>query len=241
MRATLLVIALSAAAAMTTPAARASTGVSRIPWSDVSAIGATPGVSVINGAMVFGPRAAKRYKRVAGRQVAVTCTAVPRSPRILAEIEDGFLAFIAPTRRSEFSAGVEGGDVCDLRVAPRKAKTLRIDERPPVASVALTEWGTTILDRRPTALRVSRVEDAALFYDQRFPTAAELLKGTRSVVVAMPAADATPPPFPAIGLWADGQGHVSVRAFTRAGYLLHTLIADDSRTENIRFWLDTIQ
>ncbi len=241
MRASLLVVLLTAVAATHVLTAHASISVSRVPWNDVMAVGATPGVSVVNHQMVFTPRAAARYKRVAGHQVAVTCTTVPRSPRILAEIQDGFEAFVAPTRRSEFRAGLEGGDVCDLRVAPKKAKSLNISATPPVASVALTDWGATILDRRPTALRVSRLEDVALFYNGRFQTASELLKTAPRTYVELSSADATPPPFPAIGLWADGEGHVSVRAFSQAGYLLHTLTTEDSRTENIRFWLDAIQ
>ena len=161
--------------------------------------GEDEGVTAVRGShgivLRFGPRAARVYRRIAGRRVVVSCSTV--SPLGGGFSEDGGSSeSMRAPRRGRRIRTFTGGrvDYCSVRLGK--------PTRQVVAAAPLTADGRTFLDERETAWLLMVPFEVA---DQGAvpPSTAELVALGRGHVVALEGPGGTPPPGK-LGYWNDG-------------------------------------
>jgi hypothetical protein len=219
-------------------------------------VGEAHGVKIVrvHGAIVvvFTDRAAKRYKRIAGRVVWVNCTgplddepATTGGDRAITGEAVGGVKMRAPKRGRRLVTGdlTRGMDFCRVwlaaRTVRRHGERQRIRPRL-IVSVPLTQAGAVFLDEQSKALHLIKILiSASLVSEQEhvigWPTYDLLWDlgfrklGKRFVSLESPAD--TPPPG-AVGYYSHGRD-VAVAILSRSGRRLFIEMADDVLTTNV--------
>jgi len=196
----------------------------------------------------FKQGAARRYRYIAGREVAVECTKLPRNSPSL-EISDGF-SVIRPaprTRRRFRLPGIPSGriDYCEVRAPSRtvrrNGRKVRTEELE-LASVALTSEGVKFLDERNRAVILFAVFllaglQAEQAGKQTYPTIQEFVPRSRGAAVGLDSPQATPPAG-RVGYWSDGTEHAAVVVLSSSGRRLYIEVdADDRISTNVAGYL----
>jgi hypothetical protein len=163
--------------------------------------GPDQGVTAAHGAhgivIKFGKRAAKTYRRIAGRRIKVSCETVSRNRGGYGYGVDGGMEMVvkAPRKRGRIPTFDRSrADICVVRL--RKAG----DEV--VAAAPLTARGRTFLDELGIASLISTVLDIADDDGTPAPAAGVVAQG-HGFIVALDGPDASPPPGK-VGYWTDG-------------------------------------
>jgi hypothetical protein len=187
------------------------------------------GVTAAHGAhgivIKFGKRAAKTYRRIAGRRIKLSCESVSRNGYGYGYGVDGGSETIvkAPRKRGRIRTFDRGrADLCTVRL--RRAG----DEV--VAAAPLTARGRTFLDEVVTAALVEGVLELA-DHDGTPAPAADVVAQGHGLVVALDGPDAPPPPGK-VGYWTDGVRVVSA-AVSAAGRRLFVEIERDVVRTNV--------
>jgi len=173
----LAAIALAVAA----PSANAALADRYVPWH-----GAEDGVKVRSASVGFDAKAARIYRRLAGREVTVECFGEEPLPGGGTRHYGGVGSMDAPRKRH--SLYLLGGDVCSYATKQRRGEDdcIRGDDSPyPTGCVRLivarTERGRVYLDRFSRAFEIAHVANAE--------DPAQLGPD----VTVLPSADAAPP------------------------------------------------
>ena len=173
----------------------------------------------------FGKRAAKTYRRIAGRGIKVSCETVSRNTGGDGySVEGGMeMTVRAPRKRGRIPTFDRSrADLCVVRL--RKAG----DEV--VAAAPLTARGRTFLDELGVASILSTVLDIG--DDSGTPApAADVVAQGHGVIVALDGPDGTPPRGKA-GYWTDGV-RVVVAAASAAGRRLFFELERDVMRTNV--------
>ena len=192
-------------------------------------VGEADGVRVVRerGAIVvvFTPRAAKLYRRVAGKRVSVLCTEFEEG-----SVKSGGITLRAPQRRRPLRTGdlTRGEDYCrvwlEARTVRRGGRRLR-RSREVIVSIPLTQRGAVFLDEQERAISLRNLLLIIGLESEgnadSWPTAAEL-QGSRigrrlgPRLVALENPTDTPPAGP-IGYYSDGEQHVVVAIVSASG------------------------
>jgi hypothetical protein len=218
-------------------------------------VGESHGVRVVRerGAIVvvFTKRAAKRYRRIAGRMVEVDCTdrdpdqgpprahtfIGPESPGELTEVGSGGVTMRAPKRGRRLATGdlTRGLDYCRVWL-PRKGKSPRL-----IVSVPLTQAGAVFLDEETRARRLLRLLFVAGFVAEDlniggWPSHAQLVarlgpKAGRGIVDL--AAPSDTPPAGRIGYYSDRRDHVAAVNLSRSRRRLFIEFEGDALSTNV--------
>jgi hypothetical protein len=228
-------------------------------------VGEAHGVRIVReqGAIVvvFTERAARLYKRIAGRLVEVDCTdqeprqpgpprahafLAPDQPGKLTEEAGGGVTMRAPNRRRKLVTGdlTRGMDFCRVWLAPRAVRRdgarRRIGRRL-IVSVPLTQAGAVFLDEELRARRLLALLAVAGFVADEvkisgWPSYAQLVDtvgpGARPRLVSLASPTDTPPPR-TIGYYSDRQEHVAVATLSRSGRRLFIEGAGDVLSTNV--------
>jgi hypothetical protein len=218
-------------------------------------VGESHGVRVVRerGAIVvvFSKSAAKRYRRIAGRMVAVDCTdrdpdegpprahtfIGPESPGELTEVGSGGITMRAPKRGRRLATGdlTRGLDYCRVWL-PRKGKSRRL-----IVSVPLTQVGAIFLDEETRARRLLRLLFVAGFVAEDlniggWPSHAQLVgrlgREAGRGLVALAAPTDTPPPR-TLGYYSDRREHAAAVTLSRSGRRLFIEFAGDALSTNV--------
>jgi hypothetical protein len=192
-------------------------------------VGEADGVRIVRerGAIVvvFTPRAAKLYRRVAGKRVSVLCWEFTEGG-----VNGGGGSLRAPKRRRPLRTGdlTRGMDYCrvwlEARTVRRGGQRLR-RSREVIVSIPLTQRGAVFLDEQEKAislqslLLIIRLESEGNV--DTWPTAAELQGGRigrrlgpRLVALENPT---DTPPADTIGYYSVGEQHVVVAIVSASG------------------------
>jgi hypothetical protein len=194
-------------------------------------VGEADGVRIVRdrqGAIVvkFTPRAAKLWRRMAGRRVSVFCTDLPAPGSNGDVIADGGTTFRAPKRGRTLRTGdlTRGLDYCRVLLARRP--------RRPLVSIPLTQTGAVHLDERAKAVRLTTILSLAKLVASEedlagYPTHAQLTDFLASLrprpigermargIVAL-ATPAATPPAGKVGYYSDGIERVAVVVLSRS-------------------------
>jgi hypothetical protein len=145
----------------------------------------------------FGKRAAKTYRRIAGRRIKVSCETVPRNAGGYGSSVDGGMEMVvrAPRKRGRIPTFDRSrADVCTVRL-PKAGNEV-------VAAAPLTARGRTFLDELGIASLLSVVLEIGA--DDGTPApAADVVAHGNGAIVALDGPDASPPRGKA-GYWTDG-------------------------------------
>jgi hypothetical protein len=195
-------------------------------------VGEADGVRIVRerGALVvvFTPRAAGLYRRVAGKRVSVLCWEFTEDA-----VNGGGITLRAPKRRRPLRTGdlTRGMDYCRVwlkaRTVRRGGRRLR-RPREVIVSVPLTQRGAVFLDEQEKALSLqSLLLFVSIGLEERnaenWPTPAQLLAsrigrrlvrlGSRLVALENPADT----PATGTGYYSDGEQHVVVATVSASG------------------------
>jgi hypothetical protein len=220
-------------------------------------VGEAKGVRVVReqGALVvvFTSRAARLYRRIAGKRVSVDCTELPEEKSLgLVTVNSGGVTLRAPKRRRPLRTGdlTRGLDYCRVWLEPRTVRRNgerhRLSRRV-IVSVPLTQLGAIYLDELEKAtslfglLLVIGVK-ADERHSKTWPTAPDVLEGPigrrlgpRLVALSSPS---DTPSAGAIGYYSDGQQHVAVVIVSASGRRLFIeFAADDALHTNVARYL----
>ena len=193
--------------------------------------GPDQGVTAAHGAhgivIKFGKRAAKTYRRIAGRRIKVSCESVSRNAGYGISVEGGMeMTVRAPRKRGRIRTFDRSrADICVVRL-PKAGDEV-------VAAAPLTARGRTFLDELGIASLISTVLDIG--DDDGTPApAADVVAQGHGAIVALDGPDATPPPGKA-GYWTDGV-RVLVAGVSAAGRRLFIEVERDViRTNVLRY------
>jgi hypothetical protein len=216
-------LALVAALAMAAPAAAQDP----LEVRGVRAANAPSGGVTIT----FTSRAAKLYRRVAGRRTIVRCQAVDTSGPLLLPLDRADELFQderAPrTRRPLRIRGTAQYDVCELTVLRRGAKRVLS------LSLPVTPAGAAYLEARRLGNRMVAVMifAASLGAGGAYPAAEKVAADVPRLLVLAAPADSPPPGR--IGLYSDAAQHVTVVGVTSAGVRLYIDAAAGVVTSNV--------
>jgi hypothetical protein len=189
--------------------------------------GEEQGVTVVRGSqghvIRFAKRAAKVYRRIAGRRVIVGCSTVTKLGGSFV-VEGGASSVIrAPrTRRSIRTHDVSKSDFCFVRL--RRGREL-------VATAPITANGRTYIDER---LWVVLMDLPFSLTDEGTdvpPSTALVVERGRGLIVALDGPEGTPPPGK-LGYWTDGVRSVCA-ALSAAGRRLFLDIEHDVVRTNV--------
>jgi hypothetical protein len=201
-------------------------------------VGEADGVRVVreHGAIVviFTDRAAKLYKRIAGRVVRVSCTEMTADGA-----NGGSEGVRAPRHRGKLVTGdlTRGMDYCRVWLPPHTVKRhghrFRTG-RELIVSVPLTQQGAVFLDEESKTGDMFQLDALAGFVQERqklpgIPTYDQLTaKYPRlaKLVVAL-AAPGDSPPAGKVGYYSDGQEHIAVVTISASGRRLFIETAGD--------------
>jgi hypothetical protein len=173
--------------------------------------GEEQGVTMVRGShghvMRFSKRAAKVYRRIAGRRVIIGCSTVRKRAGNLS-VEGGTSSRMrAPRKRHGISMlDASGADFCTVRLRAHREL---------VAWAPITADGRTFLDEFMTAALLDIPFLAAGGETDAPPPIALAVERGQGVVVALDGPDATPPARK-VGYWTDGVRSVCA-AVTAAG------------------------
>jgi len=173
-------------------------------------VGEKQGVTVVRGShgyvIRFSKRAAKVYRRIAGRRVIVGCGTVVPTNGGFSVGDDMSTLLRAPRKRHSISTLREGSDFCTIRL--RAAREL-------VVILPVTANGRTFIDELFTAFYLDlpflSLDDST----DAPPSVALVLERGRGAYVALDGPDGTPPAGK-VGYWTDGVRWVTA-ALTTAG------------------------
>lgn len=201
-------------------------------------VGEAQGVRIVrdHGAIVvvFTPRAARLWRRVAGKRVSVLCEGRSGPDEFgIVTVEGGGTTFRAPRRGRRLRTGdlTQGMDVCRVSLEPRTVTRngeRRRYRRELIVAIPLTQEGAVRLDEKARAQALLLVlsiaaADAARRDLDGYPTSAELVASlpllTRPLklsVVALPSASDTPPAG-SIGYYSDGAHHLAAVVLSASG------------------------
>jgi hypothetical protein len=193
--------------------------------------GPDQGVTAAHGAhgivIKFGKRAAKTYRRIAGRRIKILCETVSPNDGYGVSVEGGMeMTVRAPRKRGRIPTFDRSrADICVVRL--RKAG----DEA--VAAAPLTARGRTFLDELGIASLISTVLDIG--DDDGTPApAADVVAQGHGFIVALDWPDVSPPHGKA-GYWTDGV-RVVVAGVSAAGRRLFIEVERDViRTNVLRY------
>ena len=228
-------------------------------------VGEAHGVRVVRekGAIVvvFTKRAAKLYRRIAGRLVDVDCTdqqpgqpvpprahafLVPHHPGEITEESSGGVRMRAPRHRRRLVTGdlTRGMDYCRVWLAPRIVRRdgarQRIQRRL-IVSVPLTQSGAVFLDEEAKAGRLLQLIFVAGFVADElkisgWPSYAQLIdqlpSGARAGLVSLAGPEDTPPAG-TIGYYSDRLDHVAVATLSRSKRRLFIELEADALHTNV--------
>jgi hypothetical protein len=187
------------------------------------------GVTAAHGAhgivIKFGQRAAKTYRRIAGRRIKLSCETVSRNADGYGYSVDGGAETIvkAPRKRGRIHTFDRShADLCTVRL--RRAG----DEV--VAAAPLTARGRAFLDELATAVLVEGVLELG-DPDGTPAPAADVVAQGHGLIVALDGPDASPPHGKA-GYWTDGVRVVSA-AVSAAGRRLFVEMERDVVRTNV--------
>jgi hypothetical protein len=204
-------------------------------------VGEANGVRIVrdqSGAIVvvFQPRAARLWRRVAGRLVSVLCEKGPDpdpdDPGTFFS-EEGGATFRAPKRGRRLRTGdlTRGMDICEVSLPPR---TVRRNGgrhhygRRLIVAIPLTQRGAVRLDERARAQALATLLQIASVFPRRegpgrYATPAELVsflplmkRPLKLSVVELPNPSDTPPAG-SIGYYSDGAQHVAAVVLSASG------------------------
>jgi hypothetical protein len=189
-------------------------------------VGETDGVRIVRerGAIVvvFTQRAARLYRRIAGKQVSVLCTEFTDDG-----IHSGGGGLRAPKRRRPLRTGdlTRGMDHCrvwlDARTVRRNGERQRL-RRELIVSIPLTQRGAVFLDEEGKALELQSLLVLAGFLTEEgvpnpWPTAAEILGRRFDRAIVALASPTDTPRQGAIGYYTDGRQHVAAVTLSASG------------------------
>jgi len=228
-------------------------------------VGEAHGVRVVRekGAIVvvFTKRAARLYKRIAGRLVEVDCTdtepqqpgpprayafLVPHHPGELTEESSGGVTMRAPKRRRKLATGdlTRGMDYCRVWLAAHTVRRDGARQRIPrrlIVSVPLTQTGAVFVDEESKVRRLMQLLFAAGFVADElkisgWPSYAQLIDAAHPATglrIVNLASPADTPPARTIGYYSDRAEHVAVATVSRSGRRLFIEVAGDVLTTNV--------
>jgi hypothetical protein len=228
-------------------------------------VGEAHGVRVVRekGAIVvvFTKRAAKLYRRIAGRLVDVDCTdqepgqpvpprahafLVPHHPGQVTEESSGGVRMRAPRHRRRLVTGdlTRGMDYCRVWLAPRIVRRdgarQRIQRRL-IVSVPLTQSGAVFLDEESKTTQLLRLLVVAGFVAEElkisgWPSYAQLVDQmpprAKSGLVGL-ATPADTPPAGTIGYYSDRLDHIAVATLSRSNKRLFIELDGDALHTNV--------
>ena len=201
-------------------------------------VGQANGVRIVreHGAIVvvFTPRAAPLWRRVAGKRVSVLCEERSGPDELGFEsVESGGATLRAPRRGRRLRTGdlTRGMDLCEVwleaRTLTRNGERQRYG-RELIVAIPLTQQGAVRLDERARAHALVRVISLAAVDSLRrgadhYPAPAELVerlplltRPLRLSVVALPSPSATPPAG-SIGYYSDEAQHLAAVVLSASG------------------------
>jgi hypothetical protein len=202
-------------------------------------VGEAQGVRIVrdqHGAIVvvFTPRAAQLWRRVAGKRVSVFCEerSGPDENGIVT-VADGGATFRAPRRGRRLRTGdlTRGMDICRVWLAPRTLRRNGVRRhygRELIVEVPLTQEGAVRLDERARTYALFAVLDIAAHdpdggYADAFLTSPDLVarlpvlpRPVRLSVLALPT-PADTPPAGSIGYYSDGAQHAAAVVLSATG------------------------
>jgi hypothetical protein len=201
-------------------------------------VGEAHGVRIVreHGAIVvvFTPRAARLWRRVAGKKVSVLCEhrSPPDDQGYVTE-ESGGTTMRAPKRGRRIRTGdlTRGMDICRVwleRRVIRRHHERRIYPRELIVAIPLTQEGAVRLDERARALSLLVLLDTASAYGAShhldgFPQSSALVplipritRPLRLSVVALSSVSDTPPEG-SIGYYGDGTQHAAAVVLSAMG------------------------
>lgn len=192
----------------------------------------------------FSGPARRLFRRsVAGRRVEVTCTRLGREGLGISLTTELGETLRAPRSRPRLRTGLRGRfDYCEIiRPAftrrPSPGQTVRMSSTT-LATDALTERGTVLLERERAQLLSAIVTLAGISVDERmqdtYPQSEPFVKklGSPSVVLGDPLAT---PPQGKFGYFSDGQRHIAVATLTERGRRLFIDINGDVVATNLPY------
>jgi len=193
--------------------------------------GEEQGVTVVRSSpghvIRFAKRAAKVYRRIAGRRVIVACSTVAKlGGNFVVEGELSSVIRAPRTRRSIRTLDAGESDFCSVRL--RGSREL-------VATAPLTANGRTYLDER---IWVALLDLPLLLADEGtdvLPSIALVVERGRGLVVALDGPEGTPPAGK-VGYWTDGVRWVTA-VLTRAGRRLFIDVERDVVRTNVLQYL----
>ena len=194
-------------------------------------VGEADGVRIVRESgrivVVFTPRAAQLYRRLAGRFVGVEChELIDPDGGPFQSVGSGYTVFRAPRQGRRLRTGDHARwDYCRVWLEARTVRRNGRRERRPralIVSIPLTQRGAIRLDEQAKASVLLKLEVAVGIIAYRlglktFPTPPQVLARTRSPrVVALPTADATPPAG-SVGYYSDGQQRAALVILSASG------------------------
>lgn len=229
-------------------------------------VGESHGVRIVRerGAIVvvFTDRAAKRWRRIAGRLVSLDCidqapsvggpprarTFIgPEHPGDITEESGGGVIMRAPKRGRRLETGdlTRGMDYCRVFLEPRTVRRDGVRQRTGrrlIVTVPLTQAGAVFLDEQTRARRLLVTlalagfvaEDLKITGWPSYTQLVETLGRTRARVrFASLAAPTDTPPAGRIGYYSDRGEHIAVAVVSRSGRRLFIEGAGDVLTTNV--------
>jgi hypothetical protein len=200
-------------------------------------VGEADGVRIVRerGAIVvvFTPRAARLWRRVAGRRVSVLCQERSTDEFGLVTVEEGGTTLRAPRRGRRLRTGdlTRGRDTCRVSLEPRTVRRNGERRRLPrelIVEIPLTQDGAVRLDEKRRAFALLTVLGIAAAVGERrnldgFPTPSDLVavlpvltRPIRLSVVALPS-PADTPPAGSVGYYSNGARHVAAVVLSASG------------------------
>jgi hypothetical protein len=226
-------------------------------------VGEAHGVRIVreHGAMVvvFTHRAAKRYRRIAGRIVTVDCTRTDHEVRAntggshpITGESGGPVPVRAPKHGRKLVTGdqTRDWDYCRVWLPARTVRRHGTRERIParlIVSVPLTQTGAVFLDEESKAFELAQLLISVSLVAERrhllgWPTYELLLDwGLQKKQVVSLATPRDTPPAGAIGYYSDGQHHVAVATLSSSGRRLFIEFAGDVVSTNVAGYILTFR
>lgn len=221
-RALAVALAVTAVLAAAAPAAAQNAGQS-LEVRGVRAVNAPAGGVTIT----FTARAAKLYRRVAGRRTIVRCQAAQPAGALLLPVDRAGELFAdrrAPRTRRPLRIHHAAGqrfDVCELTVLRSRDQGARRKFRRVVSlALPITQAGADYLEARRIGERMVAVLllTASLARDGAYPAASAVAAVVPRLAVLAAPGDSPPPGR--IGLYSDGAQHVTIVRLTTPGVRL---------------------
>jgi hypothetical protein len=212
-------------------------------------VGEAHGVRVVRerGAIVviFTDRAAKLYKRIAGKLVSVSCTEIAEDGSNTGEV-----TVRAPLHGRKLATGdlTRGMDYCRVwrprHTIRRHGQKIDVSRRV-IVSVPLTQQGAVFLDEESKTQEMFSIDIVAGVVQERqklkgHPTYDQIIKEFPQLAraVAPLAAPGDSPPPGKVGYYSDGLEHVAVVAISASGRRLFIeAAADDVFSTNVLQYL----